>query len=130
MYVLDTNSIVYFFKGMGQVAHRLMSTPPADIGIPSVVFFELEVGIAKSKSPLKRRRQLDKLIELVSFLSFGREQAKASAKVRADLERAGTPIGPYDTLIAGTALSHGATLVTRNVDEFGRVPGLRIENWF
>jgi len=91
--------------------------------------YELEVGIAKSSSPSKRRAQLDVITGLVSVLSFG-PGAMASARLRAGLERAGSSIGPLDTLIAGTALSQGAVLVSRNVAEFERIRELRVENWF
>ncbi len=130
MFVLDTNTLIYFFKGMGGVSKRLLSTPPSEIGVPTIVLYELEVGIAKSSSPGKRRAQLDVITGLVSILSFGQEEAMASARLRAGLERAGSPIGPLDTLIAGTALSQGAVLVSRNVAEFGRIRDLRVENWF
>jgi tRNA(fMet)-specific endonuclease VapC len=130
MYVLDTNSVVYFFKGMGRVSERLLSTPPRDIAIPAVVLYELEVGIAKSSSPERRRSQLDELVRLVQVLPFRPAEARVTGRIRADLERIGRPIGPLDFLIAGTALQHGATLVTHNVDEFRRVPGLRLEDWY
>lgn len=130
MFILDTNTLIYFFKGMGGVSQRLLATPPSEIGIPTIVVYEIEVGIAKSGSPRKRRAQLDVIMGLVSILSFGREEAMASARLRAGLERAGSPIGPLDTLIAGTALSQGAVLVSRNVAEFERIRELRVENWF
>ncbi len=130
MFILDTNTLIYFFKGMGGVSQRLLATPPSEIGIPTIVVYELEVGIAKSGSPRKRRAQLDVIMGLVSILSFGREEAMASARLRAGLERAGSPIGPMDTLIAGTALSQGAVLVSRNLAEFERIRDLRVENWF
>ncbi len=130
MFILDTNTLIYFFKGMGGVSQRLLATPPSEIGIPTIVVYELEVGIAKSGSPSKRRAQLDVITGLVSILSFGREEAMASARLRAGLERAGSSIGPMDTLIAGTALSQGAVLVSRNLAEFERIRDLRVENWF
>jgi len=129
MFILDTNTLIYFFKGMGGVSQRLLATPPSEIGIPTIVVYELEVGIAKSGSPSKRRAQLDVITGLVSILSFGREEAMASARLRAGLERAGSSIGPMDTLIAGTALSQGAVLVSRNLAEFERIRDLRVENW-
>lgn len=130
MYALDTNSLVYFFKGMGRVAEHLLATPRAELSVSAVVLYELETGIAKSSSPERRRAQLDQFISAVTILPFGSAEAKASARIRADLERAGTPIGPLDTLIAGTAFHHGATLVTRNVREFGRIEGLSVTNWY
>lgn len=129
MYVPDTNTLIYFFKGMGNVAERLLSVPPKEIGISAIVLFELELGIAKSSSN-KRRGQLGEMLASVSFLPFGEKEARSAASIRADLESKGTPIGPYDILIAGTALARQATLVTRNIGEFGRISGLSLENWF
>ena len=68
--------------------------------------------------------------QVVAVLPFGVEEAKAAAALRARLESAGAPIRPMDTLIAGTALAHRGVLVTRNVREFGRVPGLAVEDWY
>lgn len=130
MFVLDTNTLIYFFRGDGQIAKRLLTTAPAAVAVPTVVIYELETGIAKSSDPVKRRSQLDKLLQVVAVLPFGREEAKASATLRAALEQLGTPIGPIDVLIAGTALAHRGVLVTRNVREFGRVTGLAVENWY
>jgi tRNA(fMet)-specific endonuclease VapC len=115
---------------MGQVAGRLLATPPRDIAIPSVVLYELELGIAKSTQPAKRRAQLDELLNVVTLLPFDAKAAKAAALIRAKLESGGTPIGPIDTLIAGTTLASGATLITHNSAEFGRVKGLKTEDWF
>lgn len=130
MYVLDTNTLIYFFKGMGSVADNLLSKKPADIGIPAIVLYELELGIAKSAAPKKRAMQLDKLIDTVQILEFSTPEAKASAQIRATLEKQGTPIGPYDTLIAGTALANQGTLVTHNTGEFKRIKKLAVEDWY
>jgi tRNA(fMet)-specific endonuclease VapC len=130
MYALDTNSLVYFFKGLGRVSERLLATPPREVTVPAIALYELEVGIAKSTSPQKRRKQLDELLRWARVLPFARAEARTAAKIRAELERNGSPVGPLDTLIAGTALAHGATLVTRNVKEFGRIEGLSTENWY
>ena len=129
MYILDTNTLIYFFKGMGNVAGNLLAASPKDIGIPAVVLYELEFGIAKSTSPKKRKKQLEELCALVVVLTFGEEEARISAIIRASLEKKGTPIGPYDILIAGTALGKQGVLVTNNTKEFRRVPGLEIINW-
>ena len=130
MWVLDTNTLIYFFKGEGRVAEALFARRPADIGIPAIVLYELQVGIAKSSSPEKRTEQLAELTSVVQVLPFHQQEARAAADVRAELEKKGTPIGPYDTLIAGTALAHGAVLVSRNTREFARVAGLRVEDWY
>lgn len=130
MFVLDTNTLIYFFKGLGNVAMRLLNTPPRDIGIPTIVIYELEFGIAKSSAPEKRRQHLDELLTAATVLPFDTEAARQAARIRTDLEQAGTPIGPYDVLIAAVALSRQAVLVTRNSGEFGRVDGLQLQNWF
>ena len=130
MYVLDTNTLIYFFKGSGRVAERMFDEAPADIGVPAVVIFELLTGIAKSASPKKRTRQLSSLLDAIKVLPFSIEEAKSSAKIRAQLEKMGTPIGPLDVLIAGTAMANRAVLVSHNLAELNRVDGLRTEDWF
>ena len=130
MYLLDTNTLIYFFKNMGNVSERLLSKSPREIAIPVIALYELEVGIAKSKKPQKRRKQLNELISQVTVFPFGKEEAATAAHIRANLESKGTPIGPYDTLIAGIALSTKSTLVTRNTKEFNRIKKLTLEDWF
>jgi tRNA(fMet)-specific endonuclease VapC len=130
MWVLDTNTLIYFFRGEGNVAKEILARSPSAIGIPSIVLYELEVGIAKSTSPRKRMGQLEELIAAVQTLPFGAAEARVSAAIRSSLEKKGKPIGPYDVLIAGTAKACNATLVTRNTREFKRVQGLVLENWY
>ena len=130
MYILDTNTLIYFFKGIGNVANILLSKSPKDISIPSITLYEIKVGIAKSNNPEKRKKQLESLISRISITPFGANEAEVAAMIRADLESKGKPTGPYDTLIAGIALSNNATLVTHNTKEFERVNGLTIEDWY
>jgi tRNA(fMet)-specific endonuclease VapC len=130
MYVLDTNTLIYFFKGIGAASKRFLEVSPKEIAIPTIVLYELEYGIAKSTSPRKKQAQLNELCSAIEVLSFDRNAAKLSASVRAYLEKKGTPIGPYDTLIAGTALASQGILVTNNTKEFSRVPKLKLENWY
>jgi tRNA(fMet)-specific endonuclease VapC len=130
MYVLDTNTIIYYFKGQGKVAEYLSKIPLSELAVPSIVWFELKVGIAKSNSPDKRLAQFNALMVHLRMLPFTDKEADISAMVRAKLERLGTPIGMLDILIAGTALAHEATLVTHNVREFSRVEGLKIVDWY
>lgn len=115
---------------MGNVAKALLSKSPKDISIPSIALYELQVGIAKSNNPRKRKKQLESLISRIAVLPFASKEAEAAALVRAELEKLGTPIGPYDTLIAGIALSSNATLITRNTKEFSRVQGLSFQDWY
>jgi len=129
-YVLDSNTLIDFFRGRGRVAERLLGTPPGSVAVPSIVAYELEVGVLKSAEPERRRRQLRSFFETVEVLPFGMAEALVAAEIRAGLEVAGQSIGPMDTLVAGAALAVGGVLVTRNEREFGRVPGLRVESWY
>jgi tRNA(fMet)-specific endonuclease VapC len=130
MYVLDTNTLIYYFKGQGQVAQNMAAISPQDIAISTIVLFELQVGIAKSTAPAKRTQQLQPLLSRVNLVPFDRDAALAAATIRAQLEQQGTPIGPLDVLIAGVAVSRQAMIVTRNVGEFSRVVGLSIVDWY
>jgi len=130
MYVLDTNTLIYFFKGKGSVAERLLREAPEDIAIPAVVIFELQTGIAKSSSQGRRTEQLSALMNTVKILSFSTKEAQASATIRAQLEKKGTPIGPCDLQIAGTAVALQGTLVSHNLNEFKRIKNLKTEDWF
>jgi tRNA(fMet)-specific endonuclease VapC len=130
MFLLDTNTLIYFFRGDGGVAERLFSVPPAEVATSAITVFELETGLAKSREPDKRRAQLNRLLGSIAVLPFDRAAAASAAAVRASLEKAGRQIGPLDNLIAGTALANRATLVTRNTREFERVAGLHLEDWY
>lgn len=130
MYALDTNTVSYLLKGVGRVGERFLATPPTRIGIPSVVLFELEFGLVRSSRGEKRRNELGELLAHVAIMPFGPGEARAAALIRHELERSGRPIGPYDLLIAGTAMSHRATLVTHNTKELARVRGLTLEDWY
>jgi len=130
MYLLDTNTVIYFFKGIGNVAPRLLDVPPAEVAISTITLFELHVGIEKAGAPAARLQQLDHFVSFVRLVDFTQREAAAAAELRAELERKGRPIGPLDNLLAGTAIAHQATFVTRNVKEFSRVPGLTVESWY
>lgn len=130
MYVLDTNILIYFFKGMGRVGQKLLGTAPQEIYIPAIVIYELQVGIGKSQFPDKRIKQLEDLTSVVTVQPFTAEAARYSATIQVQLGKKGMRIGPFDTLIAGTALANNAILVTHNTKEFEGVPGLKIEDWF
>jgi len=130
VFALDTNTLICFFKGAGRVGEHLRKTSPREIGIPSVVLYELEVGIALSPQRENRRRALDGLLQATRVLPFDDAAARAAATLRRNLEQAGTPVGPVDTLIAGTAVAHSAILVTHKAGEFSRVRGLKTVDWF
>ena len=130
MFALDSNTLIYALKGMGRVRDQIERLDPGDLAVPAVVAYEIEFGTLNSRKPEARRRDLQKLLRTLKVLPFDSRAGEMAARLRYQLERAGEKIGPLDTLIAGTALAHGATLVTRNVREFSRVQGLRIEDWF
>lgn len=130
MYLLDTNTLIYVFKNEGNVAQQLLRKSRFDIVIPILAVYELEVGIAKSQAPERRRQQLAQLLEWVRVIPLGLEEARQAAHARALLEQQGAPIGPIDVLIAGMALAQAAILVTRNTREFRRIPSLQVEDWY
>ncbi|HUF77417.1 MAG TPA: type II toxin-antitoxin system VapC family toxin [Thermoanaerobaculia bacterium] len=130
MYALDTSTVVDYLRGRGRVGERLLATPSREIALPTIVLYELELGAEKAGAPAERRAELAELFETVTLLAFDEAEAKAAARIRADLEASGLPIGPYDVLIAATALARGAILVTHNREEFSRVAGLRLEDWY
>lgn len=130
MYLLDTNTLIYFFKQQGHVAAHLQQWPAAQITVPSVVLFELEYGVLRSTKPALQQKGMDAVLAVYRVLPLDASSAKAAAQVKYALELAGSPIGHGDQLIAGIALANDLTLITRNTREFSRVAGLRLENWF
>jgi tRNA(fMet)-specific endonuclease VapC len=129
-FALDTNTLIYFFKGMGNVEQKLMMQAPGDILLPAVALYELETGIAKSLAPAKRRDQLTELLKVIQVIPFEAKAARIAADIRADLEQQGRMIGPLDNLIGASAIAAGAILVTRNTKEFSLIAGLVVENWY
>lgn len=131
MLILDSNTISYYFRGDPQVVPRLQALRPADLGVPAIVEYELRYGLMRlpQEAAAPRLAALAQLLQPMQLLPFDSECAAHAARIRVALEAVGTPIGPHDTLIAATALAHQATIVTRNVREFSRVPGLQWLNW-
>lgn len=130
MYLLDTNTLIYFFTSRGQVATRLAQQRANAVKLPAVVVFELTYGNARSHRPEVQRVQMEEVLGVYEVLAFDLACARLAGPLRASLEAAGTPIGHCDLFIASTALAHNLTVVTRNVREFSRVPGLLVEDWF
>ncbi len=127
--LLDTDTCIAVLRQNVAALARLQTLSPDDCGISSVTAFELFAGAEKSRIPAQESAKLRRLFETVDVLNFDETAAAQAAVVRAKLETAGTPIGPYDLLIAGHALALGVVLATGNTEEFKRVPGLRIEKW-
>jgi tRNA(fMet)-specific endonuclease VapC len=129
-YMLDTDACIALIKRKpAAVIRRLSALAPGDAGISAVTLAELRFGVMKSAAVERNAAALDDFLLPLEIADFGASAAKSYGRVRAGLEIAGTPIGPLDTQIGAHALSLGAVLVTNNVREFRRIPGLKIENW-
>ena len=129
-YMLDTNICIYVIKHKPEkVFRKLQTIHPEDVCISSVTYAELVHGVEKSIAVEKNRLALSMLLANMEILDFDAVAANCYGKIRADLEKKGTPIGPLDMMIAGHAQSLGYTIVTNNVKEFSRVAALKIENW-
>ena len=128
-YILDTNTCIYGLKRRGAVIEHLRQQSPADVAVSTITVAELWFGAVKSSAPDANRRAADAFLLPFDVLPFDREAADAYARARFELERDGRPIGERDLLIASIALARGLSVVTHNVSEFGRVPGLQAEDW-
>jgi tRNA(fMet)-specific endonuclease VapC len=128
-YRLDANTCIAAMRNHPVVFQHLAGVVSLDCAISAITRYELSVGVEKSIDPVKERAKVDLLVRVFRRLRFGVEAAEHAARVRAYLEDQGTPIGPYDTLLAGHALSRSLIVVTANVKEFSRAPGLNVENW-
>ncbi len=129
-YILDTNICIYIIKKKPTIVlKRFEDLTIGTVAISSVTLAELQYGIMKSSNPIKNQQALDKFLTPLEILNFNDLAAVAYGKIRAELEKKGSPIGPLDTLIASHAMSLNMTLVTNNEKEFERIPNLKIENW-
>ncbi len=131
-YLLDTNACIAAIDGRpASIRDRLVEVISSGetIAASAITVFELWYGVAKSARVDANTERLAVFLAPLVSLPFDEDDARFAGMVRAELERAGTPIGAYDCLIAGQALRRGAMLVTANVQEFERVSGLRWENW-
>jgi tRNA(fMet)-specific endonuclease VapC len=131
VYLLDTNIIIRLLRN-GEHLDKLIELGKGRAAISIITYYEIYVGIEKSPNTKLREKKCQKFEELVDLLTvihFGREEAKEAAKIRVSLEAIGKGIGPMDTLIAGLALANDCVLVTGNTKEFKRVKGLDVEGW-
>lgn len=128
--MLDTNICIYIIKQQPvAVLKRFLEYRLGDIGISSITLSELRYGVAKSTYQEKNAKALDEFIIPLEVLSFDEEAARIYGDIRAALEKAGTPIGAMDMLIAAHAVSLGIPLVTNNTREFARIPTLTVVDW-
>ena len=129
-YLLDTNICIYLIKQKpAHVLDRFRAEAVGDIGISVITVAELQYGVSKSQRPQQNQDALDKFLLPLVMVDFDDAAARLAGNIRAYLEKQGTPIGVYDVLIGSHALALDVTVVTNNIREFERIPGLRLENW-
>lgn len=128
-YLLDTDTCIFALKQRHGVVGRMVAHPRASIHISAITVAELRAGAAKSSAATRTTRLLEAFLAPIQVVDFTDGDARTYGQVRSRLEKAGTPIGPLDTLIAAHAVARGLVLVTNNEREFARVSGLKLENW-
>lgn len=128
-YMLDTNICIFTIKNRPQQVRDAFNRAHDQLCISSVCLMELIYGAEKSASPEKNLSIVEGFVARLEVLPYDELAASHTGQLRAELARSGTPIGPYDQLIAGHARSRGLIMVTNNRREFDRVPGLRVEDW-
>jgi len=128
-FLLDTDTCIYALKQNLAVLKNLLARVPEDVAVSVITEAELRTGAAKSSSAAKTLRLVENFLRPIAILEFTSNDAVSYAQIRARLERAGTPIGPLDTLIAAQAVVRKLVLVSNNQREFGRVAGLHTQNW-
>jgi len=129
-YLLDTNTCIYFLnRSSDKIISKMKSLSPADIKLNTITIAELLFGAEKSRFRKKNREAVREFIRHFEQLPFDDECCSHYARIRASLEKMGSPSGPMDLLIASITLAHGLVLVTNNVKEFRRIKGLSLENW-
>ncbi len=129
-YLLDTNICIYALKNRPpEVLQRLQEVGREAVAVSVVTVLELRHGAENSQQPVASHLRLDFFLKPIPVLNFEQDDALAGARVRAHLQLRGTPIGDFDNLIAAQAIARNLILITNNVLEFARVPGLQVENW-
>lgn len=128
--LLDTNICIYMIKNKPpEVRKHFERFVPGDIAISSITVAELQYGVEKSAAREKNSLALEAFLLPLEIAPFDTESALVYGKIRAELEKKGKPIGSMDMLIAAQAIAQDFTLITHNLKEFERVPGLRCETW-
>jgi tRNA(fMet)-specific endonuclease VapC len=128
-YLLDTNIAIYTIKNRPAAVRETFKRHAGQMAISTVTLGELIYGAERSSQPERNLADIEGFAARLTVLPFDEPAATHFGQVRAELYRTGKPIGPYDMMIAGHARALGLILVTNNVREFERVPGVRIENW-
>ncbi|MFN5589747.1 MAG: type II toxin-antitoxin system VapC family toxin [Holosporales bacterium] len=129
-YLLDTDTCSYIMRNKPlSVLEKLQSIPMKDVFVSVITVAELRYGVEKRASPRLTQKSVDVFLEYLTVLPWGEEVTGCYARLRHALHTQGTPIGNMDLMIAAHALAAGLILVTNNIREFSRVPGLTVENW-
>jgi tRNA(fMet)-specific endonuclease VapC len=129
MFLLDTDTCIDVLRGVKTVARKLEQLSPDDCCVSVISAFELYAGVYFTRHPEREKWKVDKLLYLLSVIPFDQVAAEEAARLRNDLQHAGTPIGPYDLLIAAQAIRSKYTLVSANIREFSRIESLNLESW-
>ena len=129
-YFLDTDTCIFGLRGrFPAIKKQLQALIPDQIKIPSIVKAELFLGALKSGDPKKNTLLVEKFLEPYEIVSFNSKAAISYAKIRYELEKDGKSIGPNDLIIAASVIANQGILVTHNIHEFARIPGLLVEDW-
>jgi len=128
-YMLDTNTCIYVMKNHPAGLRERFNRLAEQLCMSSITLGELRYGVEKSARPLENLQTLEHFAARLDVLSFSPKAARHYGQMRAELERAGTPVGPHDMLIGAHARAEGLIIVTNNIREFARMPGVRAENW-
>jgi tRNA(fMet)-specific endonuclease VapC len=128
-YMLDTNICIYTIKNQPSQVRDAFIRHQDQLCVSTVTAMELIYGAEKSGAPEKNLGIIEAFLARLAVMDYDLHAAEHTGQLRAELRQQGTPIGPYDQMIAGHARSLGFIVVTNNEREFERVPGLRIENW-
>ncbi|PKY09943.1 VapC toxin family PIN domain ribonuclease [Acidithiobacillus marinus] len=128
-YLLDTNICIYTIKNKAPEIREQFRRHHGQMAISTVTLMELVYGAEKSQAPERNLTEIEGFSARLEVLEYGSEAARHTGQLRAELARIGKSIGPYDQMIAGHARSLGLIIVTNNLREFERVPGLRVVDW-
>ncbi len=126
-FLLDTNAVIALLKGHSGLQAQVRQHQPSDFGLSAIVAHELFFGAYRGTRSTENLARIDAL--RFEVVAFDAEDARIAGELRAALAAAGTPVGPYDVLIAGQALARGLTLITRNLREFRRITSIQVEDW-
>lgn len=128
-YLLDTNICIYTIKNRPDSVRKTFIEHDGQMCVSTITQMELIYGAEKSAAVARNLKDVEGFLARLEVKDFDSSAAAHTGQIRAELAKAGTPIGPYDQMIAGHARSLGLIVVTNNVSEFSRVPGIRVENW-